>query len=156
MGLYYLITQIPIVRDDFFPAYLRLSASASGALLNAVGIDTTVQGQTLISSRGPRVLIARGCDAVAPSALFISAVLASPVPLLSRLTAILMGTTVLMLLNLVRIISLFLIRVHWPAAFKTMHLDVWQALFILTAVFIWMVWASRAARKLGMAKHVST
>lgn len=96
-----------------------------------------------------------GCDAVEPSALFVSAVLASPVPLLSRLSAAAIGTIVLMLLNLIRVVSLFLVRVYYPQAFDTMHLDVWQALFIFLAIVFWAMWASRVSRQRVVQANVA-
>ena len=148
IGAYYAATFTSPVKDGFFPAYLRLNAQVSGALLNFFGEDVSVEGQAMISASGPSIQVERGCDAVAPSALFVSVVLASPVPWVSRLLASLGGTVALMLLNLVRVISLFLIRVHYPRAFDTMHLDVWQALFIFVAIVMWLLWASRASRNL--------
>lgn len=154
--LYYVLTLTPPVRQGFFPAYLRLNAIVSGAILNAFGEEVRVDDQTMISVEGPSIKIERGCDAVEPSALFVSAVLASPVSLLSRLAAAGVGTVLLMLLNLVRIITLYLVRVYYASAFETMHLDVWQALFILFALFLWAMWASRAARKRAVRSNAST
>lgn len=156
MGLYYALTLTPLIKDGFFPAYLRLNASVSGTILNTFGEEVSVRDQSLISAKGPAIQIERGCDAVEPSALFVSAVLASPVPLLSRLSAALAGTFLLMLLNLVRVISLFLVRIYSPKAFETMHLDVWQALFIFLAIVLWAVWASRASRKRVLQADAST
>ncbi len=156
MGLYYVLTLLPVIKDGFFPAYLRLNASVSGAILDTFGEGVSVRDKSLISDKGPAIQIERGCDAVEPSALFVSAVLASPVPLLSRLSAALAGTFLLMVLNLVRVISLFLVRVYSPRAFETMHLDVWQALFIFLAIVLWAMWASRMARKRVLQADAST
>lgn len=156
LGLYYLLTLTPPVKKGFFPAYLRLNAHVSGAMLRLFGEDATVQDQSLVSAKGPSIEIERGCDAVEPSALFVSAVLASPVSLMSRLSAAAVGTIVLMLLNLVRIISLFLVRLYYPQAFETVHLDVWQALFIFMAILLWAMWASRVTRKRAVQPDAST
>lgn len=107
----------------------------------------------MISAKGPAIEIERGCDAIEPSALLASAVMASPVPFVSRLLAVGAGTALLMLLNLVRIISLYLFQVHYPAAFETMHLDVWQALFIILAIVLWGMWASRAVRRKAVVSN---
>ena len=82
-----------------------------------------------------------------PSALFVAAVLASPVALRSRIVAAAVGTIFLMLVNFLRIVSLFLTAVHWRRAFDIMHLDVWQTLFIILALLLWALWAARATRK---------
>jgi exosortase/archaeosortase family protein len=156
MGAYYLITLTPPVRDGFFPAYLRWNASISGRALRSFGEELTVEDQSMISDKGPSVQIERGCDAVEPSALFVSAVLASPVPLVARLSAAMVGTLLLLLINLVRVASLFLVRVHYPRAFDVMHLDVWQALFIFLAITLWAIWAARMSRKRKEHEHAAT
>ena len=149
LGLYYLLTLTPPVKNGFFPAYLRLNAAVSGSILQTFGVEVTVRDQSMSSPAGSSIQVARGCDAVAPSALFVAAVLASPVPWLSRLFAVVAGTSALMFLNLLRIISLFLTHLYWPKAFDIMHLDVWQALFIFLAVVFWAMWATRVSRHRG-------
>lgn len=156
MGAYYLITLTAPIKTGFFPAYLRQSASASASLLRWIGEDVIARDQSIISADGPSVLVERGCDAVEPSALFAAAVLASPVPLMSRLAAAAVGTLLLMLLNLARIASLVLIRIHWPEAFETFHMDIWQGLFIFVAILLWGLWASRMARRLREKTDAST
>jgi len=156
MGLYYVLTLTPPIRQGFFPAYLKLNASVCGTILHLMGEDVSVQDKAIVSASGPSIQLERGCDAVEPSALFVSAVLASPVALLPRLAAAAGGVLVLGLLNLVRVVSLFLVRLHFPAAFDAVHLDVWQALFIFLAIALWALWASRVAHRRVVQSHVST
>ena len=152
MGLYYLATTTAAVSDPdhgFFEWYLQVNAKASTGVVHLFGYeDMHRKGKSLVTipPRGS-ITVARGCDAVEPSALFVSAVLASPVPFLSRLTAAVAGTVLLMLLNLFRIITLFLCAVHWKKAFDIMHLDVWQTLFIVLAILLWAIWAAWATKK---------
>lgn len=155
MGTYYLLTLAPPIRDGFFPTYLEWNAGVSGSVLRLFGEDVTVTGQAMTAAGGEAIHIERGCDAVEPSALFVAAVMASPVPFLSRLTAALGGTLILMVINLMRVISLFLVRVYAPGAFKIMHLDVWQALFIFLAIALWALWASRNTKKHRRKGHAS-
>jgi len=153
IGCYFLATTTKTVEERFIPWYLEKSAVVCGKVLNAFGDDdVVVQGNVMRSQREKRsVSVERGCDALAPSALFVSAVLASPVSIRSRLIAALAGTGLLLVINLIRIISLYLTRIHWPKAFDVMHLDVWQSLFIFLAILLWAVWAtwerSRAKKK---------
>lgn len=158
MGLYYLSTLTFLVRDRFFPAYLRLNASLSGSILVAMGQDVSVAGNTIstTSTGAGAIKIERGCDAIEPSALFLAAVLASPVAFRAKLLAGLWGVSALLLVNLVRIVSLFLIKVYYPSLFQTMHLDVWQVVFILAAILLWGLWASRMSRRLSATQDVST
>ena len=146
MGLYYLASTTRYAQDTVFPSYLRLNARAAGAILGFCGYDITVTGQTIAEPRFA-VQIGRGCDAVQPSALFVSAVLASPVALSASLPAAIVGTIVLMTINLIRIMTLLLTGIYTPKLFDIMHLDVWQALFIFLAILFWALWASQLARR---------
>ena len=156
MALYYVLTLLPPVKDGFFPAYLRVNAVASGWMLNAMGFDVTVDDKSLIAGDGSAIEIERGCDAVEPSALFVAAVIASPVALSARLRAAAIGTLLLLILNLIRVASLFLIRIYYPRAFDVMHLDVWQAVFIFVAILLWAYWASRMARGKAVTARAGT
>lgn len=144
IAAYFLATTTAAVEKRFIPWYLERSAVVCGHVLNLFGDDDVAIKGNVMQSKSTRrsVSVERGCDALAPSALFVSAVLASPVALRSRLLAALGGTLLLLVINLVRIISLYLTRIHWPKAFDVMHLDVWQSLFIFFAILLWAVWAT--------------
>ena len=149
MAVYYGATTAHPVSgpDGFFDWYLELNAEASAGILHAINYaDLERKGKSLVSPRGS-ITVERGCDAVEPSALFVAAVLASPVAWRSKLLAAVAGTALLMVINLVRIISLFLTAVHWRKAFDIMHLDVWQAAFIFFAIVLWALWASWVTKK---------
>jgi exosortase H (IPTLxxWG-CTERM-specific) len=145
MGIFYAITFIPPVQKRVLPGLLELNARASAAVLNVFGegaeaVDTTLR------SRRYSVNIAHGCDAIEPIALFIAAVLAFPAPLRTKWPGLLAGVLALTALNVVRIISLFYVGIHWQSAFETMHEDVWQPAFIVFSLFFWVVWALWATK----------
>lgn len=146
MGLFYACTIIPFAEERAWPAYLRVNAQASAGILRVLGEQATTSGESISSPRGS-LRIARGCDAVQPSALFVAAVLASPVSMWAKLPGMIIGTASLLLLNLVRIVSLFYIQIHFPRAFEMMHIEVWQALFIFLAIALWAWWAWWALRR---------
>ncbi len=140
MGLFYAVTMTSYMEEKGWTAYLDFNAKVSGAILGFLGENVTVSGQLITSPRGS-LLIQRGCDAIHPSALFISAVLALPVSVWRKLPGMAVGTVVLMITNLARIISLFYVQIHFPRAFEIMHIEVWQTLFIFFAVLLWAIWA---------------
>lgn len=134
------------MKERFFPWYLRLNAQASGFLLNAMGYnEVSVKDQSLIGAF--RMQIARGCDGVDPSALFIAAVLASPVAFRRKVPALLIGTGLLLVLNILRIVTLYFTGLYWPRYFDIAHLDVWQAAFIIMALLFWAAWAHWIAQQ---------
>ena len=146
MALFYVVTTLSLVNETAIPKYMRYNARASAALLNLFGEGATANG-TSVSSRRYSVDIRHGCDAIEPSALFIAAVVAFPSTLRSKIPGLIAGTVVLAVINLVRIVSLFYTGIHFPRAFEIMHVDVWQPVFILLALTLWVVWALWATRR---------
>jgi exosortase/archaeosortase family protein len=139
----------------FVPWHHHLIAKVSGQVLAILGQDITVTGKSISSPRFS-VNIIRGCDAVEAIALYVCAVLAFPLPFLKKLPGMIAGTLLLLVLNLVRIVSLFLIGVCSPRIFALMHIDVWQALFIFFAVLFWILWLLWATRNQPSTQPVSS
>ena len=154
MGVFYAVTATTFCEQRLWVPYLDLNAEVSGAVLNFLGQDVIVSGRA-VSSPQASLLIERGCDAIHPSALFLSAVVAFPVALRAKLLGAVVGVVLLAIANLIRIISLYYIKIHFPRAFEIMHVEVWQALFIFLAVLLWLVWAAWAERRRSAKVHVS-
>jgi len=138
----------------FLPSYHHWIAEVSGSLLATLGLDTTVTGVSIYSPKFS-VNIVRGCDAVEAIALYVCAVLAFPLPFLKRLPGMIAGALLLSVLNLVRVVSLFLIGVYSRRIFDLMHIDVWQAIFIFLAVLLWILWLLWATPSQVVAQSAS-
>lgn len=147
MGLFYgFVIGTPYYKRDYLGAYLPFNAKVSGAILSLLGQQTSVAGSSISSPRFA-ITVDPGCDGIEPIALFVCAVLAFPASLLRKIPGIIAGTLFLAILNFVRIISLFLIGVYFPKAFRTMHIEVWQAMFIFFAVLFWIIWVVWAMQR---------
>lgn len=140
MGLFYVfVVFTPFYKRDFLLFCLPFNAKVSGAILSFLGQDITVIG-TSISSSGFAVRVDPGCDGIEPIALFVCAVMAFPAHFSRKIQGIIAGTLLLAILNFVRVVSLFSVGVYFPRAFMTMHIEVWQTLFILFAILFWILW----------------
>ena len=134
-------------KTGVFQGYLGINARASASIMRIFGTEATAIGDSISSpAPGSGLSIAMGCDAIQPSILFLCAVLASPVSLRSKLPGVLLGVPILLVLNVVRIITLFYTQIYVPSLFELMHIDVWQALFIILAMVFWVIWAGWAKR----------
>jgi exosortase H (IPTLxxWG-CTERM-specific) len=139
MGLLYAFALLTPFYERHFPYYLGFNARLSGYILKFIGQDITV-GDASIFSPGFSITIKQGCDAIEPTALFICAVLAFPAAFPKKIAGIVAGTLLLAILNLVRIVTLFLVGLYLPSVFELMHADVWQGLFIFFAISLWGLW----------------
>ncbi|MGB1204217.1 MAG: archaeosortase/exosortase family protein [Chitinophagales bacterium] len=130
--------------QDFFQKYVintlaSIYASIGSFILNIFGFDTHANGYG-INSPDFSISISTGCDAVEPIALFVIAILSFYYPLSLKLKGILVGVPTLLFLNLFRVLSLFLIGIYIPSIFDMMHYEVWQVLFIMLTILMWLYW----------------
>lgn len=137
--LFYLIYRNTWAEAYVFAPMANLYAAISGILLNLLGYGVNVSGD-LIYSSAFSVSVKKGCDAAEPMAIFFAGIIAFPALVRNKLTGLVLGLSLLFLLNLVRIISLYLMGIHYPDFFETMHLAVWQVVFIIVAVLLWFLW----------------
>jgi exosortase/archaeosortase family protein len=119
---------------------LALNASLAARLLRLLGEHASAIDNAVVSPRFILV-VSEGCDALLPYWVFGAAVLASPVSFAPRLVGLLGGAALLLLVNQLRIVSLYFTGVHAPAAFELMHVEVWQPLYIFFAITLWFLWA---------------
>jgi exosortase/archaeosortase family protein len=173
MGLFYTIDYTPFLKSEVLQRYLEWIASSCSWLLNLVGVENELKPFTLGDKRlsytiidyvGQRmsvpdgrftVQIVRGCDALDPSAAFVAAVLASPMAVWLKLPGIFVGVVSLLVINLMRICSLFLVGVYKPSYFDMMHGDVWQAAFIVLAIVFWAIWVHWATKISARSEHAT-
>jgi exosortase H (IPTLxxWG-CTERM-specific) len=86
------------------------------------------------------IRIERGCNGVEALIILFAAIFAFPAPLKNKLIGFAVGFVAIQALNLVRIISLFYLGQWNQTAFEWFHLSLWQALIILDALVVWLVW----------------
>ncbi|MFT5050084.1 MAG: exosortase H (IPTLxxWG-CTERM-specific) [Chlamydiales bacterium] len=151
VGLFQLLILYVISPSDLFQGYLHLSARVSSMLLQAIGHDVNVDGSTLLSTE-LAIEVRRGCDGLAPASILAAAVLAFPGPIRSKLQGLLLGTSVILVANLVRISSLYLIGVYLPDHFQQAHHFTWPMALICLAMLCWMAWVTWLLPKPGAAR----
>ena len=119
-------------------------ARVSGAVLNVLGQKVTMTG-TVIRSPRFAVNIRNGCNGVEAMLIFLAAVLAFPASWKSRLAGLGLGIVAIQVVNLIRVVVLFLTGVYFPKIFDTSHTVIWQTIVILFGVMLWIFWANRFA-----------
>ncbi len=87
-----------------------------------------------------RVNINFGCDGTEPIFIFIFAVLAFPSKIIKKLPALLFGSIIIFIANLIRISSLFYIGLRHHNYMDTFHNDIFPFAIILIEFGIWIYW----------------
>lgn len=136
--LFYLVTNM-----SWFGAFraplLSLYSEISAVILNIFGYGVNASGPILSSSQFS-VSIEEGCDAIAPAILYAISVAIFPIAWSVRWRGLVYGLLAIMALNIIRIITLYITGIHMPDLFEFMHVDFWQAIFIVFTVGIWIYW----------------
>jgi exosortase H (IPTLxxWG-CTERM-specific) len=137
--VYYAATLSPWVDANVLYPVMKASARGTSALLNLFGAKTTVMG---VEIRGPdyAVAVRRGCDPLEPIVLFAAGVIAFPAPWRRRLPALVVAGVFLFGLNLVRIVSLYLLGADKSSLLDSFHLWFWPAFFIICSLVLWVLW----------------
>ncbi len=153
MGLFYGFAHKPETQASWSRPHLRVIASLTGSILSVFGYDISVEDTRVVSPSLFSMEIVRGCDGIEPAAMYTSAVLASVAPLWTKLPGVLAGILGIYVINLVRVVSLFFIGIHFPDAFTMIHETIWQAAFVLLAVVFWVVWLQWATHRTSGRLH---
>lgn len=136
--IFFLITNMAWF-ESFRAPILKVYSAISAFILNVFGYGVRASGE-VISSSDFSVSIEEGCDAIAPAILYAISVAIFPISWSARWRGLVYGLAAIMVLNLIRIITLYLTGVHLPSLFEFMHVDFWQAVFIVFTVGIWIYW----------------
>lgn len=118
-------------------------ATVSGGLLNAIGTPVKVSGTT-ISGGCFAVDIHNGCNGVETMLFLSAAVLAFPATVRQKLAGVVIGSAVIQAVNLVRILSLYLLGCYRRSWFEVFHLSIWQTIVFGVAIACFVIWTRRA------------
>ncbi len=130
---------------DYFVFLKTTIANILAFSLSMLGIKSTVQGEdVLLGSFSLRIV--EECTAVFASLIYVSCVLAYPARLRSKLAGIGFGIPVIQLINLTRLIVLSFTGIYYPTVFEFVHTYVWQSIFIIFVITVWLVWLERLTK----------
>jgi archaeosortase B (VPXXXP-CTERM-specific) len=127
---------------DYFTFLKTDIANILAFTLSLLGIRAIVQGEDVLLG-GFSLRIVEECTAVFASLIYISCVLAYPASLKSKLMGIGFGIPVIQVINLARLVVLSLTGLYYPEAFEFVHTYVWQSIFIIFVIGVWLFWLER-------------
>lgn len=121
--------------------FTTVLAKASATAIHLFDGTTISQGKLIQNASGTFIVsIERGCNGIEAVIILISAILAFPAPWKHKLMGLVFGFLAIQVLNLVRIVSLFFLGLWNQVWFEWFHLYLWQALIVLDALIVFLVW----------------
>lgn len=129
------------VREFVIIPFTGLIAAVSASITQFFDSSVISSGITLRSATtGTAVSIQPGCNGVEAMICLTAAIFAFPAPFINKLYGLFFGFIAIQLLNIVRIISLFYLLQWDKDWFEWAHLYLWQALIILDALIVFIIW----------------
>ena len=142
-GGFALIAWQPI-NDGVIVPFTAAIARVSASVLDLLGQEIRIDG-TRVYGQNFAVDIENGCNGIEALIIFLSATLSFPSPWKARLKGLAIGVIGIQIVNLIRVVALFLTGVYFPSFFDSSHTVVWQTVVILFAVLLWIFWAQKFA-----------
>ena len=142
---YVLIALKPVDEHVITPFTAGLTA-VSASILNAMGENVHRTG-TMIIGGGFAVDIKNGCNGIEAMLFLCAAMLAFDAPVRARIIGLLMACFGVQLLNLIRIVTLYLLGRHRREWFEAFHLAIWQSVIFGAAVLMFVLWTTRVQRQ---------
>lgn len=140
-GLLFSIEMLQIVQQLLILPWTSLIADISGWLMSLFDQHVAASGKVVHSTlNGFAVSIEPGCNGVEAMIVLLAAIMAFPAPLGYKFKGLAWGFLAIQGLNLLRIISLFYLGQWSQTLFDWAHLYVWQALIMLDALIVFLIW----------------
>lgn len=141
---FYTLLRTSMMRE-FIAQPLAIAFTYMGKVaLNLLFLKATASG-TVLHVEGFTARIDDVCTGIFVVAIYFAAVLAYPCRTVEKLKGLLLGASVILSLNLIRVVSLMYIGRYFPSFFETAHLLVWQSVIIVAALLVWIGWTERVA-----------
>lgn len=131
----------------------HLNAGVSAWVIQQIAPAEQVRpsGTRLVS---PRVTldIMKGCEGFEVMVILVAAMLAYPAPWGKRAAGLVAGCALLYILNVVRLVCLYVVARYRPALFDALHVVFWQSLLVCLGALMflaWVRWIHRPPRPAG-------
>ncbi len=129
------------VREYVILPFTGFIASISAGITQL--FDSSVQSHGIVlqsTTNGTAVSIQPGCNGVEAMICLTAAIVAFPASWKSKVYGLFFGFLAIQFLNIIRIISLFYLLQWNKEWFEWAHLYLWQALIILDALIVFIIW----------------
>lgn len=129
------------VRQAVVLPFTGLLATISSWIVQLFDSNVHAYGDIIQDTKSMAAIqIAPGCNGVEAMIILLAAIVAFPSSIWYKIKGLFFGFLAIQSLNLVRIISLFYLLQWNQTWFEWFHLYLWQALIILDALIVWLIW----------------
>jgi exosortase H (IPTLxxWG-CTERM-specific) len=122
-------------------------AESSAAVIRLFGNTDIICDETSISVPGFGINIAEGCNGIYALAIVIAGIVAFPARWKPKSIGLILAIILIMVLNYIRILTLWYAGLAGSFLFDTMHLYVWDFIIIALGAAFWYFWYEKFVKK---------
>jgi exosortase H (IPTLxxWG-CTERM-specific) len=126
--------------------FMSFTAGICAVFLEPFYEPVSLSGR-IVTIHGFAVEVIEECTGIYEMLLFAAAVLAFPSTWKSKGLGFLMGLPLIYFFNILRIVFLAVIGVHFRSLFDFMHIYFWQATLVVIIVTVWFLWIRLVATR---------
>jgi exosortase H (IPTLxxWG-CTERM-specific) len=139
--IFFLLLKNAFFEKHFVAPYTEFVAASGRVALRLLGIQAHGTG-SLIASPEFSVNIMNVCNGLEVTAIFFATVLGFPARWRYKMLGLGIGYPLIYLINIIRIVVLFILGFKMPDIFETVHYYYAQAFVIIATVGVWLIWVS--------------
>lgn len=121
-----------------------LTANVTFFILDLIRMEVEQEASIIYQPGGFAYEIYYRCTGFLPVACLSVFILAYPGNFRHKFAGLALGIPLLILLNLVRLVHIFIIGVTRPAYFDFAHNVLWNGIILLAVLGFWLIWKNRA------------
>ncbi len=138
-AVFFTIYYFPSAHSGLFRAYLAAYAQLAGWAISWFDPTVEVRGTQIAGQM--TLEFAENCDASAVGILITSAILAFPASWRQRILRLVATLVGLVVVNVVRIVTLYFIGANFPSRFDLFHMQIWPFMIVALAAGGFALWA---------------
>jgi len=131
--------------ENSFDFLKKWTAEITAITAHFFGLEVTVE-DTLLILETTTFEIIQECTGLFAIMIYVSCVLAYPAKIIKKGEGILLGVSLIFLLNITRMVFLVYIGDHHHDLFEYVHSYLWQGTFIIVIILLWFIWIEKIAK----------
>jgi exosortase/archaeosortase family protein len=141
--IWYLVYDLWLLPDGRLPQWMAYNiVNVSAGILQFFHYPVYWIGRLIGITGTNGLLLVNGCTGISQMGLFIGFIIAYPGRWVPRICYIILGTGIIYLTNIARIITLALIEKYHPSLFNFTHHYSATAIFYLVIFILWVIWVN--------------
>lgn len=139
-----LVYNLDPVMNGLVAPWNRVLAEASYFIMQATDVSVDLRVNILTNPlNGFSVAVENDCNGIEATIILVSAILAYPASVKRKALGLLIGVSVIQVINVVRIVTLFHVGQWSTPVFDLTHKYIWPALIIMAALLMFVLWTRK-------------